>query len=118
MVDPEGAFLQITRTAKRVNRHNNDAVFVFRNLYMGLLGFPNIFVLYQDEQVALIHFCQKELFLFNLEDSLLLSRDQFLYDRNLFHKMDDILLLNGVKSKLIDLNQLKCAKTVSENSGY
>ncbi len=87
---------------------NEAATFVQEDVLQKLIGRFKFSVLYQESGIVLFYFCQSLLFFFRNEDAVVLSRDQNMYDRQVFYNIDAALQRNGAHVTLYDLNQLRC----------
>ncbi len=84
------------------------ASFVFRVMpLIGLLGHPNVFVLHQDSQFALIYICQAQFIFFNVEVVYILSRDQFPSQSRL-DDVENLLRVNDINLRVSRLKQAAC----------
>ena len=97
---------------KAQHRGNEEAAFVVRDFPVrGSFGFPNVFILHVDHEIALIYYCQSQLFLFNLQDALIITREE-LYEGDKVEQMVKILEQNGAHLPLYEVYQNTCALRV------
>ena len=96
-----------SETAEATHVGAPSASFIIHNRLLPSTTSPNLYVLYYDKDILLVHFCQ---YVYGINESLgwIMTRDRNFNNQESFRKVLDVWHQNGLRWEFEDVRQYAC----------